>query len=103
VQQALCRSETVNHPSLTGVPGNWIRTDEWYNFKDLLEDNQVLITVDESSYSGGTHGGYQPVSWCRNFEGGKVFYTGMGHTSETYSEPLFRQHLKGAIEWLLEK
>ena len=35
------------------------------------------------------------MSWFHDFDGGRAFYTAMGHTDETYSEPLFSNHILG--------
>lgn len=99
-QQATCHKTGISHPSVQNIPASWQRTDEWYNFQSLSPANQVVLTIDETTYTGGTHGAAHPISWYREFDGGKIFYTAMGHTSETYSEPLFLEHIKGAIEWL---
>lgn len=102
IQPAICKVQVSQHPAVTSLPQLWQRTDEWYNFKQLLPDNNVLITVDETSYTGGTHGATHPISWYRYFDGGKVFYTAMGHTEEAYSDPLFKEHIKGALLWLAQ-
>ena len=60
---------------------------------------RVLATLDESSYSGGTMGAVHPIAWCHAFEGGRAWYTGLGHTVESYSEPAFRRHLRAGIRW----
>ena len=60
----------------------------------------VLATFDPSSYEGHTMGDDHSISWCQVFEGGRSWYTGMGHASSAYTgEPLFVQHLLGGIEW----
>jgi type 1 glutamine amidotransferase len=60
----------------------------------------VLATLDESSYTGGTMGADHPIVWAHTTAGGgRAFYTGMGHTKESYSEPSFRQHLVLALRW----
>ena len=61
--------------------------------------SHVLATLDESTYSGGTMGADHPISWCRFFDGGRSWYTAMGHTSESYSDPRFLQHLLGGIQF----
>jgi len=58
----------------------------------------VLATLDETSYSGGKMGADHPIAWCQAIDGGRSWYTAMGHTSESYAEPLFRLHLLGGIE-----
>ncbi|MEV4026819.1 ThuA domain-containing protein [Actinosynnema sp. NPDC050801] len=89
------------HPSGAGLPDRWTRTEEWYNFNRSVRGNaHVLVTADETTYDPGTSrmGHDHPISWCRNFEGGRVWATGMGHQASSYSEPLFREHIKGGVE-----
>jgi type 1 glutamine amidotransferase len=81
------------------LPKRWTRFDEWYNFKTQVPDVHVLLTVDESTYKGGLHGAYHPIAWYHNFDGGRAFYTGLGHFAEAYSEPLFLQHLLAGIQY----
>jgi len=101
IQEA--RLDVVNrkHPSTRKLPAVWQRTDEWYNFKNLNKDVKVLITIDESSYKGGENGSFHPVSWYHEFDGGKAFYTALGHTSESYSDELFLSHLIGGINYAM--
>ena len=88
------------HPASEDLPEYWARTDRWYNFDTNVRGFQhVLATVDESTYSGGTMGFDHPIAWCQDFQGGRVFYTGRGGTSESYSSDSLREHLLGAIEW----
>ena len=101
IQQADCIVADKTHSMTAHLPSVWPRTDEWYNFRNLAADNNVLVLLDENTYSGGTHGNYHPISWYREYGGGRIFYTGMGHTSSTYSEPLFTGHIKRAIDWLV--
>jgi type 1 glutamine amidotransferase len=70
----------------------WERTDELYNFKKLNPDLHVLITIDESSYEGGTNGAFHPMAWYHDFDGGRAFYTELGHTKESYTEPNYLKH-----------
>jgi len=79
----------------------WTRTDELYNFKKINPDIHVLVTIDEKSYEGGTNGAFHPMSWYHDYDGGRSFYTEMGHTDESYSEPLYLKHLLGGIEYAM--
>ena len=89
-----------SHGSTRHLPINWTRTDEWYNFTHGLDpDVTVLIRIDERSYRGGTMGADHPISWYHPYDGGRAWYTAIGHTIESYSEPLFLQHLLGGINW----
>lgn len=99
VQQATIRVLDKSHPATSFLPDEWQRTDEWYNFKDVNPDIQILALLDESSYTGGTNGEEHPVIWYHEFEGGRSFYTAGGHTTESYQEPLFLEHLLNGIRY----
>ncbi len=90
-----------NHPATAMLPEIWERTDEWYNFKWRNPEVTPLILLDETSYEGGENGDYHPIAWFHEFDGGRAFYTGGGHTKETFSEPLFLQHLLGGIRYAM--
>ncbi len=90
-----------NHPATDSLPATWRRKDEWYNFKYVNKDVKVLISIDEKSYTGGTNGDSHPMSWYHEFDGGRVFYTELGHTAESYSEPLLLKHLLGGIKYAM--
>ncbi|MEM8848219.1 MAG: ThuA domain-containing protein [Bacteroidota bacterium] len=92
---------TKEHPSTAHLPDTWSRNDEWYNYKNLNPAIAVLLNLDESSYEGGTNGKNHPIAWYHEYDGGKAFYTGGGHTKESFDEPDFRQHLLGGILWSL--
>jgi len=97
-QNALVKVEDPNHPSTQGLPAQINRFDEWYDFQANPRPNvHVLTTVDESSYSGGTMGADHPTTWCRAFDGGRAWYTALGHTIESFSEANFLHLLLGGI------
>ena len=99
-QTATMRVESPGHPSTAMLPAEWVRFDEWYNYTtNPREDVHVLITLDESTYTGGSMGADHPLAWCQNFEGGRSWYEGAGHTDVTWSDPLFLSHVLGGIEW----
>lgn len=82
------------------LPAEWIRTDELYNYKRISKDINVLYTLDETSYEGGENGDYHPIAWYHEFEGGRSFYTGMGHTPESYADSLFLDHLLQGVNYV---
>jgi type 1 glutamine amidotransferase len=99
-QLADVKVEDAAHPSTSQVPNPWSRSDEWYNFRrNPRGDVQVLLTVDESSYSGGNMGADHPIAWSRSLDAGRSFYTALGHSKESYGDSTFVAHLRGAIEW----
>jgi type 1 glutamine amidotransferase len=83
------------------LPAEWKRLDEWYNFKWIYPDLHVLITIDEKTYTGGANGDNHPMSWYHDYDGGRAFYTALGHTDESYSDPLYLKHLLGGIEYAM--
>ena len=88
------------HVASKSLPEYWQRTDEWYDFAaNVRGRSHVLATVDETTYTGGGNGFDHPIAWCKDFRGGRSFYTGGGHTAAAYGEPAFRRHLAGGIEW----
>ncbi len=100
VQEARLEIVKKDHPATTMLPSPWTRRDEWYNFRDIQPGVEVLITVDENSYDGGTHGDFHPIAWARKFEGGRTFYTAGGHTPDSFEEELFLQHLAGGLRYV---
>ncbi len=79
----------------------WNRTDELYNYKNINPDIKVLMTLNESTYEGGENGDFHPIAWYHDFDGGRAFYTGGGHTDESFSEELFLKHLLGGIQYAI--
>ena len=99
IQRATVRIEDLGHASTEDLPQIWERTDEWYNFRSNPRGAvHVLATLDEATYSGGKMGPDHPIAWCQMIDGGRSWYTAMGHTKESYAEPLYRLHLVGGIE-----
>jgi hypothetical protein len=83
------------------LPKQWKRKDEWYNFKKISKDIKVLVTIDEKSYTGGTNGDFHPMAWYHDFDGGRSFYTELGHTEESFADPLYLKHLLGGIRYAI--
>lgn len=100
VAKLLVKDKT--HRSTKHLPDTWERKDEWYNFKSMNPDVKVLITIDENSYKGGKNGDNHPMAWFHEYDGGRAFYTELGHAEESFSEPLYLQHLLGGIQYALK-
>lgn len=99
VQEGVLHIIKQDNIATHSLPSPHKRFDEWYNFRDYTDRQTVLITVDENSYKGGTMGAYHPVSWYQNYDGGRSFYTAMGHTKESYQDPYFLDHLWGGLQY----
>ncbi|MGB5172742.1 ThuA domain-containing protein [Eudoraea sp.] len=101
VREAQMNVVDKNHPSTSHLSDTWIRTDEWYNYKNINPDLKVLIFLDETSYEGGTNDDFHPIAWYHELDGGRAFYTGGGHTKESFDEPAFQKHILGGIDYCL--
>jgi len=100
-QQAKLIVVNKNHPATAFLPDTWERFDEWYNFKNLSTSTTVLIKIDESSYTGGENGDNHPMAWYHAYDGGRAFYTEMGHTDASYADSNYLKHILGGIEYAM--
>lgn len=100
-QDAVVKKTSHQHSTTQHLPESWKRWDEWYNFKDINSAVNVLLTLDESSYEGGKNGDNHPIAWYHEYDGGRAYYTAMGHTKESYDDPAFQQHLLEAVKYVL--
>ena len=100
-QQATVKNVDSAHPAMQGIPADWVRTDEWYNYTAEPQNVHVVAKLDESTYEeqdGSPEADDHPIAWCSNYDRGRTFYTALGHNGSAWSEPLYRQHIQGAIE-----
>jgi type 1 glutamine amidotransferase len=100
--------EDTKSPITKGLPAVWNRSvrDEWYAFKDNPRGKpgfHILATADETTYTPGrsTMGTDHPMVWTHCVGKGPVFYSAVGHTPESYSEPNHLLLLENAIAWAM--
>ena len=102
-QQVVAVGDRI-HPATRSLPLEWTRQDVWYRWQTRPTGQVHTVAryhapgapAGDGTNVGGTD---WPISWCRDFQGGRSFYTGMGRTAGTYAEAEFRTHLLGAIQW----
>ncbi|QXE33623.1 ThuA domain-containing protein [Streptomyces sp. GMY02] len=102
VQRATVEVGDRIHPATKNLPLEWKRPDKWFNWSaNPTGKVHTVARVREASYQPGTgaNGADHPISWCRDYDGGRSFYTGMGGTPESFAETDFRDHLRGALQW----
>jgi type 1 glutamine amidotransferase len=100
VQRATVRPEPGAAALAGELPARWERTDEWYDFRTNPRGRvRVLATLDESTYTGGGMGDDHPIAWCQEYDGGRSWYSAMGHTGESFQEPRFLAHLLAGIRY----
>lgn len=87
------------HDGRTSGPA-WPIRDEIYNYRRNPRDRvQVIATVDEARYNGGSMGTDHPIAWCRPFDGGRSWYTGLGHDAAVYADPNVRAQLRRGLRY----
>jgi len=101
LHQANIHIKDTTHLSTKSLPKVWSHNDEWYNYKTISPDIKILANLDETSYTGGTNGKNHPISWYQEYDGGKMFYTGLGHPKEAYKDANFLAHLLGGIQYVI--
>lgn len=101
LQDGRVNVELADHPSTAHLPPSFMVQEEWYEFRANPRPSvRVLLTVDESSYAAGDLAmGDHPIAWYHEFEGGRAWYTMLGHSIALYSDARFTQHLLGGIRW----
>lgn len=102
IQEAKLNIMMPKNTMVKNLPQPWMHKDEWYNFKNLNTAVKVLIKIDETSYQGGKMKNDHPISWYHEFEGGRVFYTALGHTTACFTNSLFLDHLLAGMKWTMK-
>ncbi len=98
------------HPSMEGVPALWERFDECYFGKELYPGMKVLMVHDLSSLrtdqselivkNSGSFAHFYPAVWYQEFEGGHIWVTTLGHSKESYEDPIYKNHLLQGIRYV---
>ena len=97
-QDATLLVEDHVHESTAHLGDTWERFDEWYDFRDDPRDRvHVLLSVDPSTLPDSQMTADHPIAWCHDYDGGRAWYTALGHTDESWAEPAFLQHVLGGI------
>ncbi len=104
VREAKLLVANSSHPSTAHLPAEWIRTDEWYDIRDQNESVTVLLNIDEDTYKRPDENpaaAPRPIAWYNEFDGGRMFYTALGHTTESFTEPEFIEHVWGGLSYVM--
>jgi len=109
IQTAKVKILDPNFPGLQGFTNDRLWTDEWYEFgPEKTPDLQYVLSIDETSYNpkvewgpkkGIGMGKLHPVAWYHNYDGGRSFYTALGHLPSVYGDAAFLNHLYAGILW----
>ena len=80
-------------------PDTFRRTDEFYSFRNISDEITPVLELDDASYQGGANPDYHPMAWYHEFDGGRAFYTALGHTDEAFADSSFLQHVWAGIDY----
>jgi len=95
----------AKNPATAKLPRTQQRNDEWYYYKDFDPTVRVLVTIDPRTIgeSGEADVNPNPMVWCHEFGGGRVIYSALGHSDESWSEPYMVTLLTGALKYAAGK
>lgn len=110
IQTAKLQVKDASFPGLQGFDHGKLWTDEWYQFgEEKVKDLHYILGVDESTYnpkanwsgnkSGVGMGTFHPIAWYHQYDGGRSFYTSLGHMPSDFQNEAFLNHLFAGILW----
>jgi len=81
----------ANHPVTAGV-------------SDFAVEDEIYISAYEPTLhilaSAQWHGRAHPMAWVKHFGQGRVFYTTLGHTADTFRQPAMQQLVTQGVRWV---
>jgi type 1 glutamine amidotransferase len=94
------------HPSSNFLPEHWTNEDECYYITTINPDIHVILAHDLTTVDDKDkpllYGNSFPSVWCHEFDGGRQWYTALGHPKTLYADPLFMKHILGGIQWVVQ-
>jgi uncharacterized protein len=108
-------NQDPKHPACQHYPEKFLVFDEIYQFNRFDRSTvHGLLTLDKHP-NDKTPGDY-PISWCKNYGQGRVFFTSLGHRADVWDDDTpanykrqnskevslaYQKHLLGGIKWAL--
>ncbi len=109
IQTAELQVLSREFPGVARMPERFLWTDEWYEFgQERIEGLNYILAVEDRPFEGSTKAGlatkkgkgsFRPMAWYHEYDGGRAFYTALGHMPSTYSDRLFLEHIYGGLYW----
>ena len=105
-QKFIVKGFDRSHPSVAHLPDEWEVEDEPYYVKEFNPGVRVLMindlsTIEDKKGKPEVFGNNYPSAWCNTFDGGRQWYTSLGHHDYIYKEPIFLQHVLGGLKWVV--
>jgi type 1 glutamine amidotransferase len=110
-QKFTVRVADKNHPATKELPATFEWTDECYYTDNLNPGLKPLLVTDpaklddpqKATYPGDRFGDALPLSWYQKFDGGRQYYTALGHNKADYANPILYKQILGGILWVMGK
>ena len=109
LQRFLVRVADPGHPATRELPATFEWEDECYHLQYLNPNLHALLVTDPAKLDDprrardpfGLVGTALPLAWTLNEDGGREFYTSLGHQKEHYQNPILYRHILGGILWAM--
>jgi len=102
VQAARLYKTTADHAATAHIPKQFEFSDEWYDFERLYGPITPLLNIDRQSYQNAATQGITPIAWAHEYDGGRSFYTNLGHDMMNYNMDMFERHILGGLEYAVQ-
>jgi uncharacterized protein len=109
LQPFTIKVKDLKDPSTAHLGASFEWTDEFYFLDNMPDGLHVLLAGDlttltdpaKDKYPGKKFGDEFPLAWRHQFDGGREWYTALGHKPEHYSDPKLTKHILGGILWAM--
>jgi type 1 glutamine amidotransferase len=109
IQKFTVRVQDAKHPATKDIPATFEWEDECYYVDNVSPAIKPLLVTDpaklddpkKAEYPGDRFGDSLPLAWYQTFDGGRQFYTALGHRKEHYADPILRKQILGGILWVM--
>ena len=97
-----CLVQDMKHPATKHFGESYcVEKEEIYLFKSY-DGSKVreLMVLDKHPNKKAQLGRF-PVTWCKAYGQGKVFYTSLGHREDVWENKAYQTEILGGIKWAL--
>ncbi len=97
-----CLVQDMSHPAVKHFGESFcLEQEEVYLIKSFDRSTVHNLLGLDKHPNNKKQTGYFPVSWCKEFGTGKVFYTSLGHREDVWENKKYQRHVLGGIKWAL--
>lgn len=89
------------HPGSKPWGDEFTITDEIYQYQHWQPEKVRVLMSLNMAKCGLKKPYHVPISWVKQYGDGRIFYTNLGHNTETWANKTFRESLMGGIKWVM--